>query len=170
MKVVPEYAKNIIVGVVYKGLFSWYVTEKEFWILDAEKRRNEYINNGYAHILPENYFDFRFNIPILNEKTAELFLGKIADLKVDTDVLRALILNRKYNTTVLELAPSLFVDFDKKRLYSIFPESLSFEKYVPKGWIGEFRDFYKYIPKEDTYWIDGSIDYLNKIFSEEITP
>ena len=29
----PIYAENVIVGVVYKKQFQWYVTDRELWYL-----------------------------------------------------------------------------------------------------------------------------------------
>lgn len=42
MKCKPEYAANIIVGVNYKNRFSWYVIDKDYWILDLIKRRDDF--------------------------------------------------------------------------------------------------------------------------------
>ncbi|ODM27972.1 MULTISPECIES: hypothetical protein [Acetivibrio] len=167
MKYKPEYAKNIIVGVIHKGMFSWYVTERDFWILDAVKRRDEYIQNGYGSIIQEDFFSFRFNIPIVNEETVDVFIKKIEDFKTESRELKELVLKSDYNT-ILELVPSLLVDFDSKILYSCYPETLPFERYVPDKWEGEYKDFFEYIPKEERYWIIGSIDYIKKIYDEEV--
>jgi hypothetical protein len=59
-----------------------------------------------------------------------------------------------------ELFPSLFIDFDSKILLSLFPELLAFEKYIPKGWIGEFKNFYDLIPESEKYWIIDEVNYF----------
>lgn len=38
MELLPEYCKNVIVGVIHKNVFSWYVTEIGIWYLDYNKR------------------------------------------------------------------------------------------------------------------------------------
>lgn len=168
MKCKPEYANNIIVGVIYRDKFTWYITERDLWILDAEKRKGDYIKSGYGYIIHDNYFSFRFNIPIVNEDTIEVFLLRIADFKIESRQLKELLYNKDYDSTILELAPSLLVDFDKKTLYSSYPETLPFERYVPNGWKGKYGDFSKHIPKEEKYWIFDSIDYIRKVYDEEI--
>lgn len=37
MRITPEYGNNVIVGVNYHNSFSWYVADKDYWILDLEK-------------------------------------------------------------------------------------------------------------------------------------
>lgn len=65
MKLMPEYAQILIVGVVYKESWAWYITEREYWFLNIE-------------------MEDRFGIELLNELTAEYFLHKIEEYKVST--------------------------------------------------------------------------------------
>lgn len=167
MKFNPEYAENIIVGIIYKNQFSWYITEKSFWVLDYEKNMNEYIENGYGNLIFEGFLNSRLNIPIVNSKTVDNFLEKIAEYKTETQELKDFVFNKIIEDTILELAPSLFVDFDNKILYSNYPEMLPFERYVPEGWIGEFKDFVDYLPKDEIYWIFDNVNYIEKIYKEE---
>lgn len=168
MKYNPEYAENIIVGVIYKTKFSWYITERNFWILDYEKRMNDFLENGFGHLIFDGFVNSRLNIPIVNNKTVDNFLEKIAEHKTETQELKDFVYHRIVEDTVLELVPSLFVDFDHKILYSNYPELLPFERYVPEGWIGESKEFTDYIPKEDIYWIFDSLNYIEEIYKEEL--
>ena len=45
------------------------------------------------------------------------------------------------------------LDFDKKTLYSQFPEPFGFENYIPKDWQGKYMSFIENIKDEDKYWI-----------------
>ena len=38
MELLPEYCENIIVGVIYKKTFLWYVTKTDIWYLDYDKK------------------------------------------------------------------------------------------------------------------------------------
>lgn len=38
MELLPEYCENIIVGVINKKSFSWYVTKTDIWYLDYGKK------------------------------------------------------------------------------------------------------------------------------------
>lgn len=122
MKLMPEYAQTLIVGVLFQKTWSWYITEREYWFLNTE-------------------MEDRFGITVLDETTAETFLNKIIDLKVSTSDLRKLLveLEDAFMSTdeVLEFIPTIYVNFDDRVFYSFFPEPMSFENYVPVGWIGE---------------------------------
>jgi hypothetical protein len=39
--------------------------------------------------------------------------------------------------------PALYLDFDKKELYSLYTEYESFETCAATGWSGEYEDFLK---------------------------
>ena len=49
--------------------------------------------------------------------------------------------------------PSLYVDFDKKKLYSMYEEPASYEDYVPIDWYAKYENFLNLIPIEKCYWI-----------------
>ena len=51
-----------------------------------------------------------------------------------------------------DFAPVLFINFDKKHLYSYIPEHYSFEEYVPVGWLGTYENFYSLIPQEQVFF------------------
>lgn len=160
----PEYAQNIVVGVLFRHAFAWYVTERDYWYLDYTKYHRALLAAGYAHPISESYAD-RFHIAIVNEHTAELFLSLIADKHVPARALSQMMLARKAHdeqNDLLDFAPSLFVNFDQKQLFSQYPEMIRFEKYVPDGWSGSYRDFLSEVPEEEKYWIVDGKDLFKK--------
>lgn len=83
MKNKPQYAENIIVLVKYMESHKWFVTDKEIWFLDLKKRITAYIEKGF-HFPNPNDFSERFDIPIVNENTAQEFLKHISTLSGNT--------------------------------------------------------------------------------------
>lgn len=154
----PEYAQNIIVGVLWRTTFTWYVTMKEYWYLDYTKYDRAFIAAGY-HDATIGDYSIRSGIAVLNEDSAEQFFSYIADSQIPTAALSQMMLMRKVNADeddMLDFSPSLFVNFDQKQLISHYPEMIKFENYVPNGWSGTYRDFTPEIPKNERYWItDG---------------
>ena len=57
-------------------------------------------------------------------------------------------------TWVYNYMPSLYIDFDKKELFSMYLEPASYEDYVPPEQRGCFENFIKVIPREYCYWKD----------------
>ncbi|MFC7681771.1 hypothetical protein [Paenibacillus sp. GCM10028914] len=149
MKLMPEYAQILIVGVVYKESWAWYITEREYWFLNIE-------------------MEDRFGIELLNELTAEYFLHKIEEYKVSTIQLTSMIveLNDVFQNydEVLEFLPTIYVDFDKRELFSLFPEPIYFENYVPEGWIGEYKDFFELVPGTERYWIVDNENLFDQLY------
>ncbi|WP_258838349.1 CPCC family cysteine-rich protein [Mechercharimyces sp. CAU 1602] len=148
----PEYANRIIVLVKYKGGWNWYVSLKEMWFLD------------YA-VFPDENTDYsqRFHIAVVNDKTLEDFLDRVSDYKVSTSQLREFVNDTETKIDrwdLSDLFPSLFVDFDNKHLYSWYPEPASFEHYVPKGWKGDYVEFFDQVPENKRYWIIDGKDFL----------
>jgi hypothetical protein len=162
MKCFPEYAMNIIVGVQHQGRWGWYITEKEVWFLDYIKWSEAY-GEGTEE-LGQRWLDDDYCVyfPIVDEKTAPLFLEAIRDYRVETEELRECMMvyiesQADYNE-MLDLNPALFVDFDNRKFYSNFPEPASFEYFVPDGWIGIYDTFDQYVPENERYWV---IDNFN---------
>lgn len=151
----PVYAENLIVGVVYEKIFSWYITDKEIWFLDYNiwsEAFDEDSNGDYEYCIE------RKGIPVVDCATAKQFLNNLSNYRITANKLRKKLQNKRKRKEDLEdyldFSPSLYVDFDKKKLYSLFPEPASFEAYVPTGWEGIYADFTKYIPENEKYWID----------------
>src|SRR4051794_30187263 len=121
----PEisYADNIIVGVIHKTKWFWYVSEKELWFMDLVKFSQAFVNKG--HNADMTNFSERFNIPVINEETVEQFLAEIEQYHTDVTTLSIIFLDHLPASTwddVIEMCPSLLIDFDHKKLLSLFPE------------------------------------------------
>ncbi|MEI4527110.1 MULTISPECIES: hypothetical protein [Priestia] len=152
----PIYAENVIVGVIHKKQFQWYVTDRELWYLDYVKFAQAFENEGDLavdeYIEPE-----RKGMEILSSENAGLFLKRIESYKGDAATLLKLFENKIESgeeEDVLDFIPSFLVDFDQKVFYSLFPEPASFEEYVPSDWKGTYEDFTALIPETEKYWIN----------------
>ncbi|UAC48790.1 hypothetical protein K6959_02140 [Bacillus aquiflavi] len=145
----PKYAEQVLVGIQYKNSFSWYLGDCEMWYLD-------YNEAGY---LPSEYEKEREGIPILTKDTVDAFLERIEQNKINTeDIKRKFLseLEENPNDAIYDYRPFFLVDFDNSIFYSQFPESISFEEYIPKDWKGYFQKFYENVPDKFRYWqIDG---------------
>ncbi|MED4021403.1 hypothetical protein [Priestia aryabhattai] len=152
----PIYAENVIVGVVHKKQFQWYVTDRDLWYLDYVKFAQAFENEGDSavdeYIEPE-----RKGIEVLSSENAELFLKRIESYKVDAATLLKLFKDKIESgdgEAVLDFSPSFLVDFDQKTFYSLFPEPASFEEYVPRDWKGMYENFTALIPETEKYWVN----------------
>lgn len=149
----PKYAENIIVATVYKNVFNWYVTDKELWLMDLT----------YDPI----YCDERDNIIVLDENTAEKFLNNIKNYKMTTNQLKELFINNlKFNEedALYNFAPSIYINFDERCLYSSYPENIFFQEYVPQKWTGEYvniSSLINFINYDNRYWIINNKSYFN---------
>lgn len=160
MKIQIEYGEDVIVGVIYRRSFFWYVTEKEVWFLDQNKWGEAFSQAGYE--VPEG--TDRFGIDVVDETTADRFLSEIESFRVLAGDLRAAFAERLREAPEEardEFAPALLVDFDARRLASMFPEPSSFEDFVPSGWTGQYCDFLEEVPRDERYWIHGKSNMLH---------
>ncbi|WP_249928286.1 hypothetical protein [Niallia circulans] len=114
----PEYAQNIIVGVKTSSQFSWYLTERDVWILDIVKYKKLYERNGFSFDM-DFALSLRNNISVVNEKNYRLYLQEYTDYLVPSSELKKLVEHHDYGSTILELRPSLFIDFNQKS-FSLF--------------------------------------------------
>lgn len=162
----PEYAQNIIVGVKTSTQFSWYLTERDVWILDIMKYKEAYEKNGFSFDM-DFALSLRNNISVVNEDNYPLYLKEYTDYIIQSSELKKLVEHQDYESTILELRPSLYIDFNQKMLLSLYPELLPFENYIPDHWTGIREDFTSYISEEDRYWIIDDINYIDKIFNEK---
>lgn len=161
MKITPGYAENIIVAIIKNNSLSWYIADKEIWYMDYAKRIKQFEDKGYK-IDIEFIDDSRKELLILDVDNIDDFTDKISDYRVETDDLRSYLeKEREINTEWwYNLSPSLYIDFDKKILYSSYREMDSYESYAPKGWLADFKDFLNEIPLESCYWINNNHNYL----------
>ena len=161
----PAYAQDIIVGVLFRHTFAWYITEKDYWYLDYPKYDRALLATGSKDPTIGDYSS-RFHIAILNEDTAERFLSAIAERRVPASALSQLMSSRRETNEqddLLDFAPCLLVDFDQRRLSSQYPEMIRFELYVPDGWRGIYRDFTSEVPAQERYWMVNGQNVFEKL-------
>lgn len=155
----PIYAENLIVGIIHDGKFGWYILEKDLCFMDSEKVVQAYQNIGYD--VPQDD-DFRFGIKILDHHSVKNFLDGVKQYQISTAELQHLLKNEKEFNDRLAYNASLLIDFDRKMLFSYYPEPASFEAFVPDTWKGYYKDFGEYIPVDQRYWIGENGENLIK--------
>ncbi|MED3942575.1 hypothetical protein [Priestia megaterium] len=150
----PIYAENVIVGVIHKKQFQWYVTGRELWYLDYVKFAQAF----ESHLAVDEYIEpERKGIEILSSENAGLFLKRIESYKAEVPTLLKLFedkIESGEEEDALDFSPSFLVDFDQKAFYSLFPEPALFEEYVSSDWKGTYEDFTALIPETEKYWIN----------------
>ncbi|HBN0003887.1 TPA: hypothetical protein L1M52_004964, partial [Enterobacter hormaechei subsp. xiangfangensis] len=69
---------------------------------------------------------------------------------------------------IYDLMPDSLIDFDNKRLYSEYVESMHYQKYVPDGWQGELVDFCGNgsLPQDEMFWIKNGTNHRNVIIAK----
>ena len=154
--------ENIIVAVVHNNKFNWYILPTEICFMDYDKWAEAFRKRGFE-IKNEYIDDRRKNLFILDTNTATEFLGRIDQDKVTTDDLQEGLLlfkNEIEDDWFFDYRPSLYIDFDKKILYSHYGEPISMEKFVPSGWLSDWKDFKHLVPSNEKYWINDGENYL----------
>ena len=157
-----DYPLEIIVGVVFRSRWGWYVSEKEDWFLDLRKFARAFGEDGDD---PEVGAE-RFGIAVLDGESAARFLPFIEDRRGEKAELSDALLGRMPAASwddVIEVSPSLLVDFDRRTLKSMFGEPASFEDFVPDGWAGERAPFLEEVPEEQRYWVIDGRDYFEPL-------
>ena len=141
--------EQFIIYVIYKGCGKWYISDKEIWYLDYQKRIEEYRKIGCE--IKEEYIDERRkDLLCIEEDNDLLFLKRIEEDECSTGDLKKYFLQNQEED---DYKPSLYVDFDKKLLYSMYIEPASYEDYAPVGWNAKYKNFLNIIPIEKCYWI-----------------
>lgn len=152
----PNYMENIIVGIIFNSQFSWYVTDKELWFLDYSKMIVFFEKKGIKVNI--DYIDNRRkNTIILDTENVSEFLTLIATNKVTANELNYNLLaniTEIDDTWKFNYRPSLYINFDKKILYSNYSEPASYEDYVPNLWEAKYEPFDDFIPNDQKYWLD----------------
>ena len=165
-------AQEVVVAVRYKGKIRWFRSDRDMWVLDVNKWRDEFINYGYE--VPKFQDSYRFGIHVVNQVTAERFLDCMSGFELHKDEL-SIELAKRYTTArswwdVSDLFPIMFVNFDDCKVGAFYPEGTPMERYIPEGWTGEFIDFAneyseEVFPVTDKFWIKGDSDLL-KLLNE----
>lgn len=167
----PKALENIIVGLLVDNIFKWYISPKDLWFLDKKKQADAYIKK-FKEIGLENIGynieedDERKGIEVLDEHSFNDFILRIEKFSVSTNELRELLklnlLTKSKEDTFYSFLPSLYVDLDKRELYSLYPEPASYEDFMPENWRGRYEDFLSKIDRKEKYWYDEyGIDLLN---------
>ncbi|MGD1840485.1 MAG: hypothetical protein ACFB0B_06255 [Thermonemataceae bacterium] len=150
---------NIIVLINVNNNYYWYVSERHLWLMNYEK---------YVKAFDESDDDYseRFDIGILDDKNVTTFQEYIkedlvAQFHLGQAVRKALLLTSWDEDYYL--FPSLYIDFTKKELYSVYSESISFENYVPNDWKGCYEDFYDIVPNHIKYWVIDKEDIFKEL-------
>lgn len=147
-----DLMEEIIVFVIYNGIKNWYVSDKEIWFLDKQKRINLYRNLGYE-IKDEWIDESRENLLILDKENADIFLLRInKEIVSSSELKESWLAFENDDEERINYMPSLYIDFDKKELLSMYSEPVSYEDYVPFDWKSDFKDFIDLIPEEYCYW------------------
>lgn len=160
-RVLPKYCENIIVAAVYKRHFEWYVAPKNLWKQDYNKLytavRELYVKLGRSEEqlvqdfgTYESFCAGRWGIEVLDSDTASEFFSCLFHCRYSADELRSLRAIAR-DDQKRDYFPALYIDFDSCKMYSLYPESENFEKFVPDGWTGESRDFTSMIPADKRF-------------------
>ena len=168
MQCLPEAYKNIIVGLKWRGQFTWYISLKEMWFLDETELEIEYEQWCREKGLPLDFAvsknDERYGILVLSEENIELFLPRISKYAAPTDELREylkLAMETETQNVFFEYMPSLYINFDEKTLYSMYTEPASFENYVPANWQAHYQDFLDLIEPRERFWYENDTKLID---------
>ena len=167
MNLEPDAEPLVVVAVRLSARIRWFRSERDLWVLDVNKWRQEFVDAG--HDMPAFADDYRFGMHTINETNAEQFLSHISENEVSPDDLGH-ELARRYPSAeswwdVSDLFPIMFVDFDNTRVAGFYHEGVAMERYVPDGWDGQFIDFANEYPEEvfpqsEKFWVKGDSDLL----------
>lgn len=159
--------ENVVVAVRYEGHIRWFRCDRDWWVMDVNKWRNELIQNGYE--VPEFNEAYRFGFKVVNEKNASEFLARLKDYETTPDTL-SMELAQRYQAArswwdVGDLFPIMFIDFDSCEVGAFYSQGTAMERYVPDGWTGRFIDFATEYPEDvfpasSKFWVKGGSDLL----------
>lgn len=154
MKVEPNYPETVVVLVKYKDQYTWYVSEKEMWIMDLLALDNAFRRKFNRPEVTETEADYeeRVGCEILSEKNIGQFQQAMKDYEVSYDDLADYF--RLYSEVYgdgadTEVDTSFYIDFDSRTFYSFFRDPGSYEQFVPTGWSGIYElDAAKIVPEQ----------------------
>jgi hypothetical protein len=158
-----NYGEELIVVVKFNAEWTYYVSDKELWILDQKAWAQSFKDAGYD--VPNDDFSDRFDIAVVDQETVPRFLREMAKYQRTLEQLRNLVATRAKGRHWDEVSiyfPALFIDFDSRRLISYFPEPFPFEKYIPPNWESLYAPFFEEIPADHRYWIIEEEDCLQE--------
>jgi len=154
----------MIVITKHHGTIGWYESDPDFWILDQKKWADTFVAAG--HDVDATDFSDRFDLPVVDERMATEFLGKMVEFRVSQQQLGECFEKAAATASgwfdVAGCLPMLFVDFDARKLWSLHSESTSFVDHLPNGWTGEYESFFDKIPDGSRYWVNTTGDMLKR--------
>ena len=162
-----ESNANVVIAVRLKGEIRWFRSDRDLWVLDVTKWRDEFISNGYD--VPEFDSDYRFGILSVNQDNAGKFLSYLSEYELDKDQLSFELATRFQSASswwdVGDLFPIMFVNFDNCCVGAFYHEGVAMERYLPDGWSGEFVDFANeygddIFPVAEKFWVKNGSDIL----------
>lgn len=150
----PNFPDTVVVLVKHEGKYTWYVSEKELWIMDLLELDNAFRRKFNQPEVTETEADYeeRVGCEILSEKNIEQFQEAMKDFEVSyTELINYFNLYSEVylNGVNSEVETSFYLDFDNKFFYSFFQEPGSYEDFVPTGWRGIFEKVAKKIIPEN---------------------
>lgn len=160
----PFFPETVITGVRLHGVWRWYITPKEMWILDQVSWSKTFLTQYQCSNEIVDLYDFadRFYIGVLNEETIEHFFEQMDQGPISSrtlnEMLQQVLLDEQAEREIKHYLPTFYVDFDERVLLSMYPESGIYEKFVPEGWIGKKEDFRSQVPESERYWIIDGVD------------
>ncbi|MDR2356684.1 MAG: hypothetical protein LBD92_01160 [Oscillospiraceae bacterium] len=163
MRLLPQYAENIIVGTICNAVFDWYVTDIDVWYMDLHILQEGYRQQGYE-INIDNPLSIRCGVPILDKDGFLILKERMTDYLYTVEDLRTVLLMLKEESEdwKFDMTPSIYINFDTNSLYTAYRETISFQSYVPRNWSGICREFLDVIPLTKRYWVDKN---GNNLFS-----
>jgi hypothetical protein len=161
---------EIVITVRYRAQIRWFRSDRDLWVLDVNKWRNEFIKSGYD--VPPFQDSYRFGIHIIDKETVADFLNHMSPFEITKDSL-SLELAKRYSSAkswwdVRDLFPIMFVDFDHAKVAAFYANGTPMERYIPNGWEGEFIDFANEYPENifptsEKFWVKGDSNLLNML-------
>lgn len=160
-------AELVVVVVKHRGVFHWYRSDRELWVLDWHKWRKEFADAGYD--TPELDSADRFGFEVVNEKTIDRFLSEMQEFEIDKAKLAGALARRFPDAQswwdVGKLFPIMFVDVDKRHVAAFYSGGTPMERYAPNGWTSEFEDFASKFseadfPSSERFWVQHGVDML----------
>ncbi len=124
LKIESNFPDDVVILVKNKNIYTWYVNEKELWILDLLKLDNAFRRKMGLFLVNETHEEGeRKGFEILDSHNIDLFQVRMKEyvvsykeLKEYYQIYSEVYMEDKY----IEVFPSFFIDFDKKIFFHIF--------------------------------------------------
>jgi hypothetical protein len=135
---------------------------------DLEEQGHLFLNERNAPLVKtrmERYYHTvhalnpqRQDIPVLSQKTIPAFLPRIEPFRTNGQELIDSLLSQIKDRTMMQISedyePLLFINFDKRRLYTKYFGKFTFGHDLPRSWKGVWCFVPDRIPKDQRFWVD----------------